>query len=214
MRYECRPRGPWAGPKTTHPAPSYRFRAPWTSTLTLLARETELLGAKLVVLQVDLAAGDVRLDGMPRATARAYSPGVRISFDSRHGPLTYSSDAYDDWRANVRAIALALEALRAVDRYGVSRRGEQYTGWAALPAGAPAGQMSADDAARLLAGYAEDITAGQILTDRDARARAYKRGALQLHPDRGGDPAALARLSSARDLLDLVDERSGGGVHA
>jgi hypothetical protein len=210
VRYEYRPRGPWVGPVTKNRASGRRFSAPWQSTLDLLARETEQLGARLVVLQVDLAAGDLRLDGMLRANARVYSPGVRISFDSRHGPLTYATDAYDDWRANVRAIALSLEALRAVDRYGVSRHGEQYTGWAALPAGAPAGQMSADDAARLLAAYSGQ-PATEILGSAEKRERAYRRAALQLHPDRGGDPDAFARLASARDLLDLVDERTGGG---
>jgi len=43
----------------------------------------------------------------------------------------------EDWRHNVRSIALGLEALRAVDRYGISRRGEQYAGFrAALASGA------------------------------------------------------------------------------
>lgn len=214
MRYEIRPLGPWVGPVNRNPASAYRFRAPWKSTLELLGRETELLGARLVVLRIDVVDGDIRLDGMLRANARVRFQGVQISFDSRYGPLTYATDAYDYWQANVRAIALALEALRAVDRYGVTRRGEQYTGWAALPVGSPAGQMSADDAARLLAGYAEDVTAEQVLADPGARARAYKQGAARLHPDRGGDPAAFARLSSARELLDLVDEQSGGGVGA
>ncbi len=40
MRYEYWPRGPWIGPATNHPASSYRFRAPWKSTLDLLGRET------------------------------------------------------------------------------------------------------------------------------------------------------------------------------
>ncbi len=70
---------------------------------------------------------------------------VVISFVvfSLHGPLRYATDAHErqyaglgmeGWQADVGAIALALTALRAVDRYGVSRRGEQYTGWRALPA--------------------------------------------------------------------------------
>lgn len=51
--------------------------------------------------------------------------------------LVYATDACQDWRHNVRSIALGLEALRAVDRYGISRRGEQYAGFrGALPAGA------------------------------------------------------------------------------
>lgn len=51
--------------------------------------------------------------------------------------LVYATDACRYWQHNVRSIALGLEALRAVDRYGISRRGEQYAGFrGALPAGA------------------------------------------------------------------------------
>jgi hypothetical protein len=50
--------------------------------------------------------------------------------------LVYATDACEHWQHNVRSIALGLEALRAVDRYGISRRGEQYAGFrAALTSG-------------------------------------------------------------------------------
>ncbi len=50
--------------------------------------------------------------------------------------LVYATDVCDFWQHNVRSIALGLEALRAVDRYGISRRGQQYAGFrAALTAG-------------------------------------------------------------------------------
>ena len=50
--------------------------------------------------------------------------------------LVYATDCCDFWQHNLRSIALGLEALRAVDRYGISRRGEQYAGFrAALTAG-------------------------------------------------------------------------------
>jgi hypothetical protein len=53
--------------------------------------------------------------------------------------LVYATDACEDWRHNIRSIALGLEALRAVDRYGISRRGQQYAGFrAALTSGASA----------------------------------------------------------------------------
>jgi hypothetical protein len=62
-------------------------------------------------------------------------PGVEISFDSRaHGRQSFATDEYDDWQDNVRAIALSLEALRAVERWGVSK-GRQYAGFALLAAG-------------------------------------------------------------------------------
>jgi hypothetical protein len=78
------------------------------------------------VLQVDLAERDIRVDGLPRSNARYGShPGAIVSFDSRRGPLRYATDEFTEWKANLRAVALSLKALRDVDRYGVSKRGEQ-----------------------------------------------------------------------------------------
>lgn len=98
-------------------------------------RYTEL-GVAQVIIGAGYRDGDIRKDGAPRADARApYHPGVEVSFDSVYGRLTYATDMYSDWRANVRAIALGLEALRAVARYGVAKRGQQYAGFALLSAG-------------------------------------------------------------------------------
>lgn len=112
------------------------FKVSYPRTLDQLAREVANLGGKDVVMGVGLEERDLRLDGTPRANARAMShPGVELSFDSRdHGRLTYATDQYSDWQDNVRAIALSLEALRAVDRHGVAK-GRQYTGFALLAAG-------------------------------------------------------------------------------
>lgn len=44
----------------------------------------------------------------------------------RRGHLSYPCDTFTTLQDNLRVIALALEALRMVDRYGVTRRGEQY----------------------------------------------------------------------------------------
>lgn len=50
--------------------------------------------------------------------------------------LVYATDTCGFWQHNVRSIGLGLEALRAVDRYGISKRGQQYAGFrAALTSG-------------------------------------------------------------------------------
>lgn len=134
MRYVFRPLR-WTGPST--PASRRRsrwtFKAGWQDTLDLLGRELEHLHAKDIVIEADFREQDLRLDGMPRANARQPEhPGIRLAFESKYGPLVYATDSCAFWQHNVRSIALGLEALRAVDRYGVTKRGEQYTGWKEL----------------------------------------------------------------------------------
>jgi hypothetical protein len=201
-RFEIRPMAAWTGPAT--PAwrrrPASTFRAGWDDTVELLKKEVEHLGGKVIAVQVDASADEVRRDGMLRARARVGSPAVKISFDSKHGPLTYATDVYDHWQANVRAITLALQALRAVDRYGVSTSGEQYRGWAQLDT-APADVAMTPDAAAALLAEESGLPAGRIRLDPEVRARAYKRAAAKLHPDVGGDAALFDLITRARDLL-------------
>lgn len=112
-----------------------RFGAGYTSTLELLERELRHLDARQVVVQLALREDQIRLDGLPRSGVTPEHPGVILAFESRHGPLKYVAGTFDRWKDNLRAIALGLESLRRVDRYGITRRGEQYTGWRALSAG-------------------------------------------------------------------------------
>jgi len=190
---------------------SPQFRSPLSATLDLLGTELEAIKARDIVIETAHAQRDIRNDGWPRADARVPSfPGVILSFDSTHGPLRYLTDTFEGgsyyvsgkgsqrihgWEANLRAIALSLEALRAVDRYGVSKRGEQYRGWGALPPGTPMGPaMTFDVAARVMNLDPSDV-------DRDALHRSFRRQAKVLHPDAGGDADDYRRLVQARDLL-------------
>lgn len=204
MRYEIRPLVAWTDPATALRRSSGRFKASWADTLQFLSAEIAKVGGKEpVVLQIDVTEGDIRLDGMLRANAKVGHPGVVVSFDSDYGPLRYATDAYEkdwsgampSWQANIRAIALTLEALRAIDRWGVSKRGEQYTGWKALESGGGVTFPSADEALRWMA----------EMDDADAlpeNARIiYRNLARRYHPDAGGDPVQWDRLSAARLLL-------------
>ena len=154
----------------------------WSATLDLLDRELYYLDAENVVIQADFTERDLRIDGTVRANARQPGhPGIRIAFESMHGPLTYATDSCEFWQHNVRSIALGLEALRAVDRYGVTRRGEQYTGWLQIEAG---GTTSVAAAEALIGSYG-GLTAALYGS----------------HPDHGGSTTAFQRVIAARDLL-------------
>lgn len=201
----------WTGPAT--PAAERRswfsFRASWPQTLELLQRELGYLDAVDVVIEADFRQDDLRLDGWPRANARQPEhPGVRLAFGSKHGPLIYATDAYAHWQHNVRAIALGLEALRAVDRYGVTKTGEQYTGWRALPAG-PSRDTGMDrtEAARLVLRIAGETGGGLLIGVRDdpELRRKYARIAARIaHPDTGGSPGHFQALQAALAVLEAA----------
>jgi hypothetical protein len=204
-QWRLRPLGTWTGPVTAGRKSSGVFRARWRDTTDLLAEEAGLLCARFpLVIQADVQESDLRLDGTLKARSQVGPfPGVAVSFESRHGPLRYASDAYErswsgsmpGWQANVRAVALALAALRAVDRYGVSRRGEQYTGWLALPASTSSLFGSAAEAETWIRGMADEHgQAGDLATVCRALAR-------RAHPDAGGDRGTWDRVAAARGML-------------
>lgn len=190
----------WAGAQTppSKRRPRWTFKASYSETLLLLDSELEKLGASELVLEADFREQDIRIDGQVRANARQPEfPGVRIAFDSKHGPLVYATDAYEFWQHNVRAIALSLQALRAVDRYGVTKRAEQYTGWRAIGTG-PADAVVTTEVARdlLLA------LVGEVDGD-NSNLALYRRAVKIAHPDRGGTRGAWDTLQQARAVLGL-----------
>ena len=206
MRLIARPIDTWPDTLLDDAQRSWsRFDSAWSDTVQLLEREVEMLGGNEVVLQLAITERDCRLDGWIRADAKPTHPGVIVSFDSKHGPLRYSTDRFKDfagrgWQANVRAIALGLEALRKVDRYGIARSGEQYRGWNALPAAtAMPGPLTVESAIAFLHEHAPGVE--WDYDQPDQVQRAYRAAAARLHPDRGGDPADFRRLTEARDLL-------------
>lgn len=203
-----RPLQMWLDPVDPDPV-RHSFKASWTQTTALLKREVDMLQRRWVeaeiILQLQVSEYWLRKDGGMKADAKVTGHGVVISFDSKFGPLRYATDRFvssfgmPGWQANVRAIAMALEGLRMVDRYGVSRRGEQYTGFGALPAARAMGAaMSLEDAATMLRLF-EKPEEANLPTDWD---KLYKRAAKHWHPDvEGGDDAQFRKAKEAHTLL-------------
>ena len=84
------------------------FKAGFTRTLDDLERELKRLRARDIIVEAALDIGDIRNDGWPRSTARPRTPGIRLSFTSAHGPLSYECATYLAWEDNLRAIGLTL----------------------------------------------------------------------------------------------------------
>jgi hypothetical protein len=222
MRYTVRPisdRTAFTGAHEYSP-----FRTNWADTLQLLDRELTALKAAEIVIEVDVAGeGQIRLDGMLRSDAKVLSPAVRIAFDSRHGPLTYATDRYtsryyndpEDWKQNVRAIALGLEALRKVDRYGITKRGEQYAGWKQIGIGpiALGAGLSREQAIATIAKAAQmsrpgadlRMVSAMVTGEDESVAQAVRWAKAGAHPDRnGGDRALWDQVEQAARVLGIA----------
>ena len=182
-KLRTRPITTWPGERTPPDARKSTFRATLSDTLDLLDRELYMLNAADIWLELAIPAGGMwRQDGRPRAGARADHPGVVLAFTARAIPgrpeLRYASDRFTTWQENLRAIALGLEALRKLERYGITTRGQQYAGWKQLEAPGPS-------AAR-----------GRELIRRHGSVRAALHAT---HPDHGGDAADFADVQAARE---------------
>ncbi len=143
------PPGPRTGTKK-----SGQFKATWLQTLDLLEYELGKLRARDVVIQIEDPEGikGIRNDGSIRIVSTKFYrnlSGIVLSFESPKGNISMPCDRYDYWQDNLRAIALSLEALRAVDRYGVTKGNEQYRGWAKLEA--PSNGMDRSKALEVIA---------------------------------------------------------------
>lgn len=208
---------PYDDPPASGGTPS-PFEATLGTTLEVLARELRHLDAKTIVLQLGYREQDLRLDGLPRSNARMLHNAVALSFDSKWGALRYATNEFvqrsyrargEGWEQNLRAIALGMEALRKVDRYGVSKSGEQYRGWRQL------GSTSASDGLPGTAGEAAAVVHAQvndlydladIFDDGSAGAGAHRDDAIleairRSHPDHGGDSDTFRKVIAAREVL-------------
>lgn len=200
MLYQFRPLESWPTAFTKARRRS-TFGGNYTSTIKLLGRELEHLKAQTVVIQAAIAGDDIRNDGLLRSSARPRHPGIIVSFETKaFGPLSYPCDTYTEWDQNLRAIALALEALRRVERYGVTRRGEQYQGWAKLPPPAAAASMGLSEATSTLCAAA-GLTSYVHITG--LNFESLRRMALvKSHPDTGGSPEEFKRLQAALVVIE------------
>ena len=200
LRYVIRPLVGWDGERTAafRRRPRSAFKAAWSSTLDLLDRERAHLRARDLVMQVAVHDSEIRLDGMLRADARPSDPGVRLLFGSRYGDLTYQCDSCQSWQHNVRSIALGLEALRAVDRYGINAvQGQQYKGCREITAGS--GTTTREQAEQIIRHWSPD----------DDLRTAYKTARRNTHPDlHGGQRQYWDAVEQAAETLGLKEARN------
>jgi hypothetical protein len=150
--------------------------------LARLTGELRRLSARDVVISSNLR---IRADGLPYADQGKMlaDPGVAVYFKLKGAPRVLACDRWDSAADNLAAIAGHIEAIRAVDRYGVGTIEQAFAGYTALPAAATDWWLEL--------GVDRTATRAQI----DA---AYREKARVAHPDVGGSEDAMSRLNIAR----------------
>lgn len=180
------------------------FRASLGETMDKLDAELRRIRATDVVVEIDVSDRDLKATGEPMARASVRrTPGVVLHYKDKEGrAVTMPADRYRTWQANVRALALTLEALRAVDRHGATSSGEQYRGWTALPA-ITTPTMTTDKAARTIVSFAgANFSESRVLASVDEARRALQHAFAKTHPDRHmGDVRDFQLLGECKRIM-------------
>lgn len=117
---------------------------------------------------------------------RVLDDGVAAYFQSSGPPMVMASDRFQSVAANLRSLALAIEAMRQLERHGGGTMMERaLTGFVAL--------LARKDPHEIL-GVRPEATPEEI----DA---AFRQKAKSAHPDAGGSAEAMQALVEARDRL-------------
>ena len=148
-----------------------------------LSDELRLLGAAEPIISTNL---ELRRDGFPYSNQRRVDDlGVAVYFDAFNQSLVMAYDLWNTVEANINALALAIHGMRQMERHGGAHMMERaFTGFAALPSPdhkRPYWQvLGVDEHAPLPA----------------CRA-AFRRLAIERHPDHGGSDSLMADLNAA-----------------
>lgn len=179
------------------------LRANWSKAFEKLRYELARINATDVVVEAGYQPNQLRADGWPYADAKPEHSCVRVSFMKSKLPMAFFFGGWDTPHMNVYMIALTLERLRAVERYGCVQSDEQYRGWAQLPPGegkppTVAGEWSsAVDAMRWLC----SVGGGPERTKPGDLAFVYRAAAMKAHPDTGGTAELMAKVLRCRDFI-------------
>lgn len=163
----------------------FKTRA-FTAAVEGIYHELRLLGAKEIIVSTNIP---IRNDGLPYANPpRIEDPGVAVYFKLKGQPRSMACDKWDLVDHNAHALALTIDAMRGLDRWGASQMLDRvFQGFAALPA--PPQE----------AGWWETLQC-----QRDASLaeieRAYRRLAIKAHPDMGGSHDVMTALNRALEI--------------
>lgn len=162
----------------------YKDRLGVGDGLARLTGELRRLGAQQIIISSNL---QVRQDGLPYAgqPKRLDDPGIAVYFKLKGASRVLACDKWHSAADNMAAIAGHIEAIRAVDRYGVGTLEQAFAGYQALPQQAASWFVVLE--------FAEPPTSWAAVEQR------YLQLAQKHHPDKGGSVETMAKINAARD---------------
>lgn len=163
-------------PRHTGSRENAKFRTELGSALRNLQKQLDLMGAKGLVLSSNCTLGKSNHE----------DPGVCAYFQYDGMQLAIPCDRWNKVASNVQAIALTVEAMRGMNRWGAKHMiRAMFTGFKALPAG---GTQKRNFRAVL------NLFENDTLLEAE---RQFRQLAQSRHPDHGGSNEAMAELNEA-----------------
>ncbi|RYD77197.1 MAG: J domain-containing protein [Sphingobacteriales bacterium] len=126
---------PMGYPRTEYPSTS-RFDTSQHLAQEGLMKELRMLGADDIIISTNIP---LRKDGLPYANyqkslVKNGDYGVAVYFNYKNNPVVLACDKWDKLGDNMQAIRKAVEAIRGLERWGVSDMlNRVFTGFKALP---------------------------------------------------------------------------------
>lgn len=154
-----------------------RFRSTLSAALSSLRKEIDMLGGKSMVLSSNVTLG----------AERPKDPGVVAYFTLRDQSIAIPCDRWNRVEDNVKAIALTVEAMRGMERWGAKHMiTAMFNGFAALP------ERTGPSCWEIL-GISPNASVEKIM-------QAWRDRAQVAHPDKGGTHDAMSALNDAKDI--------------
>jgi hypothetical protein len=189
-----------------------RFESSVGNTLDLLDSEMRLLKAQRAAVEISIDPRELRAIGVPFAAYKAKDPAVVLKYVDEQGvAITMPCDTFFSWQENLRAIALTVRNLRKCEDYGAVRRGQQFRGFAALPAvttTALSYEQAAKTALRIAGRRETPELLGKVLSN-----PIYARDVIRLamhnaHPEKAGNGGG-ADFQLAQECKRVLQAKHG-----
>jgi hypothetical protein len=162
-----------------------------------LKNEMRKLGSTDLVISSNVPLkqnGDLRADF---SRFKNDDSGVAIYFKWRGRDIAMACDQYLEVWENITALTKAIDAIRGLERWGVSEFLDRaFTGFQALPA---AGETSEDVWTTLGITRTNDMAA--VIAAYYAKSKIH-------HPDQGGDPHSFHQLTEAFKTAKQIIKQS------